>query len=255
MRGVRGQWEEQEVLGTHSPGEYGWGREEKNNCRVPEKHTSLIWQGIYALHKCHVSVLGLGLGQRCFWAPVWAEIPQAQLWRAWGVEGIGESMVGGTWIRVLWKCSRTLLLKPHRNPPNLAHQVGCLYVWVSNLIFTQPWDCFLKTTTAATWFCFFGVVFFCLGLISPLYRNTRFLGELRYISAFWKYFLEAYARAIDQILRDPCWHSILNCTFLILIVMKYCQAEVLVLYQTVFPSESMPDANKSKQFSPLPFFL
>lgn len=162
---------------------------------------------------------------------------------------------GWEWIRVLWKCSRTLLLKPHRHPPNLAHQVGCLYVWGSNLIFTQPWDCFLNTTTAATWFCCFGVVFFCLGLISPLYRNTRFLGELRYISAFWKYFLEAYARAIDQILRDPCWHSILNRTFLILIVMKYCQAEVLVLYQTVFPSESMPDANKSKQFSPLPFFL
>jgi len=43
--------------------------------------------------------------------------------------------------------------------------------------------------------------------------------------------------------------------FLILIVVKYCWAEVLVLYQTIFPSESMPDANKSKQFSPLPFSL
>lgn len=49
----------------------------------------LIQQDEFALHKCLVSVLGLGLGQHCSWA----EIPQ----RAPELGGIGITIVSGGW--------------------------------------------------------------------------------------------------------------------------------------------------------------
>jgi len=50
---------------THTPGEYDW--EEKNYCREPEEHVSLIRQDRYALHKC--VCFGARLGPALFLGP------------------------------------------------------------------------------------------------------------------------------------------------------------------------------------------
>lgn len=210
----------------------------------------LIWQDVFALHKCHVSVLALDLGQRCSWAPLWAEIPQGQASKNPRDGKYWDNHCGWEVGGVLWKCSGHWKWNLTDTTPQLTSSV-CHYVLGSNLVLTQPWDCFLNATTAATCFCCFGV----FGGDITIIPKHSFFWELRYIYAFWKYFPGAYSRALDQIFHDPCLHSTLNGMFLILVFMKCCQAEVSVFYQKLFPSESTPGVNKSKQFIPLPFIF
>lgn len=100
------------IRGTCTPGEYDWGQEEKNNCRVPEELVWLIQQDIYALHKCHVSVLGWAWastdsGPRCGLKSHGDRSQEPEDGRDRGKHGWWEA------DRVLRKCSLLLLLKPH----------------------------------------------------------------------------------------------------------------------------------------------
>lgn len=141
---------------------------------------------------------GAGLGPELLlsstegWNPTGTGLWEPQSW-----EGLGQPL----WVRAgrsPLEALRMLRVELCWHCPPSWPQVGCPCVLGSNLMLTQPWDCFLSATTAATRFLMFW------GAWGWYHQNIPFLGELRYINAFWKYFPEACSRAMAQIFHDPC---------------------------------------------------
>lgn len=153
-----------------------WGCEGKNICRVPQKLMWLIWQRIFALHKCFVSMLGLGLGQHCSWAPLGAEIPQ----RAPELGGIGITIVGGRWEESFESAGDAKSETSLALPTQLTSSGVSLCPGVKSNAHTAP-----RLLSQSSYCChlFFAVLGF-LGVVSPFYQNINFLGELRYMNAF-----------------------------------------------------------------------
>lgn len=179
------------IRGTHTPGEYGWDRRRKIIAGCLKSTVAHLAACICSEQMlCAHAGAGLGpaplLGPAVAWNPTGTGLKSLRNGRDRGEHA------GWEVERALRKCSWTLLLKPHGHSPSLPHQVGWLYVWGSNIMFTQPRDPFLNTTTAATYSFLFWDGFFSLGVdITWAHQeNGCFCIKVisRYLGAFWKYF-------------------------------------------------------------------